>query len=73
MDVSIGIRNVARELSLEVEGDPATFAETVSEAMKSGGPLTIKDARGRTVVVPPDAVGYVLIGDGEERRVGFAI
>lgn len=73
MEVSIGIRNVARELTLEIEGEPAAVTDTVSAAISEGKPLTLSDAKGRTIVVPPDALGYVIVGDAEERRVGFAL
>ncbi len=73
MDVSIGIRNVARELTLELDATPADVTETVTAAVSAGEALTLSDARGRTIVVPADALGYVIVGDGEERRVGFAL
>lgn len=73
MDVSIGIRNVARELTLELDATPADVTETVTAAISAGEALTLSDARGRTIVVPADALGYVIVGDGEERRVGFAL
>nr|NLD40470.1 DUF3107 domain-containing protein [Actinomycetales bacterium] len=73
MDISIGIRNVSRELSLEIDGEPSAVTEIVTAAISGGTALTLSDAKGRTVVVPPDALGYVIVGDAEERRVGFAL
>lgn len=73
MDISIGIRNVARELSLDVDGTPESVTETVTAAISGGTALTLSDSKGRTIVVPQDALGYVIVGDGEERRVGFAL
>lgn len=73
MDITIGIRNVARELSVEVDGDTATLSTTISAAIKAGEPVTLTDTKGQMVIVPADALGYVLLGDTEARRVGFAL
>ena len=73
MEVSIGIRNAPREITLEIAGEPTKFASDVAAKIKDGEPLQLTDVNGRTVVVPLDALGYVLVGDTEGRRVGFAL
>jgi len=73
VDITIGIQNVARELSIEVNEEAATVTKRVNDAITSGEALTVTDSRGQTIVVPPGAIGYVIVGAGESRRVGFGI
>ena len=71
MEVTIGVRHIARELTLEVDTTAGQLAEQISEAIKAGTILELTDTRGRCVVVPATAIGYVEIGPEEARRVGF--
>ncbi|MGM0386222.1 MAG: DUF3107 domain-containing protein [Actinomycetota bacterium] len=73
MEITIGIQNVARELTAEVNEDPAELARRAAEAIRAGEPLTVTDAKGQTIVVPPDAFGYLIVGSQESRRVGFGV
>lgn len=73
MDITIGIQNVARELSAEVAEDVAAITERVADALAAGGPLSITDVKGQTIVVPAGAIGYVIVGSPEGRRVGFGL
>ena len=43
----------------------------VEAAIAKGGVLALTDQRGRRVVVPVGSLGYVEIGQEEQRRVGF--
>lgn len=71
MEIRIGVRNIAREIVIESDQDTQEVYRTVSEALASGQPITLKDEKGHTVVVPADALGYLDIGSEAERRVGF--
>ena len=71
MEVKIGIRDVAREVVLESEQSPDTVAAAVEHAATTGTLLRLFDDKGRLVVVPGGAIGYVEIGASETRRVGF--
>ncbi|MDP5227161.1 MULTISPECIES: DUF3107 domain-containing protein [Arthrobacter] len=71
MEVKIGIQNVAREIVFESSEDAETITKAVSEALASGTVLSLKDAKGRSVIVPGSVLGYVEVGPEEERRVGF--
>lgn len=73
MDITIGIQHVARELTLEVNEDPATLAGRVADALRAGAPLTVEDAKGQIVMVPAAALGYLIVGSQEPRRVGFGL
>lgn len=72
MEVRIGVRNVAREVSFESADSPDEVQTTVAKALASGeGVLTLHDDDGRTVMVPVAAVGYVEVGALDKGRVGF--
>lgn len=77
MEITIGVRNVARELTLEINNNGDAVVEAVSAALAkaaagdSGAVLDLRDDKGRRVVVPVEALGFVEIGEDEPRRVGF--
>ena len=71
MEITIGVKNVARELTLESAQTADQVVALVEAAIAKGGVLALTDQRGRRVVVPVDSLGYVEIGQEEQRRVGF--
>lgn len=70
MEVRIGVQNVSREISLETDMSADAVAKAVSDAM-AGATLDLVDSKGRRIVVPSNAVGYVDIGEETKNRVGF--
>lgn len=70
MEVRIGVQNVSREISLEMDMGADAVAKTVADAM-AGATLDLTDSKGRRVVIPSRAVGYVDIGEETKNRVGF--
>lgn len=70
MEIRIGIRQVARELTFETSLSPQEVSAAVEKAL-AGSVLDLTDTRGRRVFVPAGALGFVEIGDSEPRRVGF--
>ena len=71
VEITIGVKNVAREITLESEQTADAVGELVASALASGGLLTLTDHRGRRVLVPADSLGFVELGQEEQRRVGF--
>lgn len=71
MEVKIGIQNVGREIALESALDAEAVAKIVGDAIANGTELRLADEKGRQVIVPGSALGYVEIGAEEVRRVGF--
>lgn len=72
MDVKIGIRNSAREISFDSNQTAHQVEAAVSAALEAGAKvLKLSDSKGRLFVVPTDALAYVEIGAEEQRRVGF--
>ena len=74
MEVKIAVQNVARELEIEVDGDPAEVTARIEEALRTReGVVSLKDAKGRQVLVPASSIGWVQFGEPEKGRVGFAL
>ncbi|GIG55349.1 DUF3107 domain-containing protein [Demequina activiva] len=70
MEIRIGIQNVAREIVLETDMGSDEVAKAVADAL-AGATLDVSDTKGRRLVVPAGALGYVEIGEESKRRVGF--
>lgn len=70
MEITIGIQHVARELTFETPLSADEVSAAVEKAL-AGAILDIEDTRGRRVIVPAGAIGYVEIGAESQRRVGF--
>ena len=71
MEVTIGVQNQARELTLETDLSADEVLEKVQTALSKGEILELADTRGRRVLVPGATIGYVELGSEETRRVGF--
>ncbi len=71
MEIKIGVQNIGREIVLESTEDADSVAKVVQEAITKGSELRLKDEKGRVIIVPGNALGYVEIGAEEARRVGF--
>ncbi len=71
MEVKIGVLHAPRELTVETNDTADAVEARISEAVASGGVLTLVDGKGRRVVVPADRIAYVEIGGGVSGHVGF--
>ena len=71
MGVKIGIQQAVRELTLETDESAESISAQVAEAVSSDGLLTLKDTKGRTVVVPGAKIAYVELGSTTVAAVGF--
>ncbi|MBT2531931.1 DUF3107 domain-containing protein [Arthrobacter sp. ISL-48] len=71
MEIKIGVQNIGREIVLESAEDADSVAKIVEDAIAKGSDLRLKDDKGRVIIVPGNALGYVEIGAEEARRVGF--
>lgn len=70
MDVTIGIAENGRQLTLSVDEKPETIEKLVADALGSTV-LSILDDKGRRVIVPSAKIAFVEIGPADSRRVGF--
>lgn len=71
MEISIGIRNVQRELTLDVDLTSEEVSEKISAALENNTVLSLTDTEGKVVFVPSEAIGYVQANEAQTRRVGF--
>ncbi|CAB4629764.1 unannotated protein [freshwater metagenome] len=72
MDIKIGIRQSAREISFESAQTAAEVEAQVAKVLEAGSKLLkLVDNKGRLFIVPADALAYIEIGEEETRRVGF--
>lgn len=72
MEVKIGVQHSPRELTLESPLTPAEVEQAVNDAISAGsGVLSLKDDKGRRIIVPADRISYVEIAEVDLRRVGF--
>ena len=72
MQVTIGITNVARELTFETNDSQERVLSTIKAAQGSPA-VVLDDDKGRRGYVPTSAIAYVVLGESEPRRVGFAL
>ncbi|GAA5076990.1 hypothetical protein HNP84_003626 [Thermocatellispora tengchongensis] len=72
MEIKIGVRSVHRELIVETD----LSAEQIEEELRNSlaaerGVFAVSDVKGRRIIVPVAALGFVEIGEDESRPVGF--
>jgi hypothetical protein len=72
VEVSIAVQNVSGQTTIETDASPEEVAQAV-EAALAGGVLRLTDVKGRQLLVPGAALGWVQIGEGERGRVGFGL
>ena len=71
VEVKIGVQNASRELTLDIGESAENVEKLVSDAVAAEGVLTLKDIKGRRVIVPVAKLAYVEIGHGVAGQVGF--
>jgi len=72
MDVRIGIRDNARDISFESGLSAKDLMAKVKKAIEASEPvLEMSDEKGSIILVPTSSIAYVEIGVEETRRVGF--
>lgn len=71
MEVKIGVQYGPRELVVETDETPEAISKALDETLTKGGIFSLRDVKGRQVLVPVDKLAYVEIDEGTERAVGF--
>lgn len=71
MEIRIGIQHSPREIVIESDEDHAALLERLGAAVAEGSPITLRDVKGRTVLVPGAKLAYAELSTEEPRRVGF--
>lgn len=70
MDITIGIQNTARELSLELEGTKEEITKDLKQQL-TGDLLELTDAKGNLVILPTKTIAFVQLNSDSGRKVGF--
>jgi hypothetical protein len=72
MDITIGVRHVPKEITLNVDQRAEDIRQMLAAAIVNQEPLiSLTDKQGRSVLIPTAALAYVEVGSSETRRVGF--
>jgi len=71
VEIKIGIQHAARELVVETDESAETVEQKVDQAVAGDGLLSLRDTKGRQVLVPAAKLAYVEIGGGVTGQVGF--
>jgi hypothetical protein len=72
MEVKIGVRSVNRELVVETDMSADDIETELRNSLAADrGVFSITDTKGRRVIVPVAALGFIEIGEDELRPVGF--
>ncbi len=71
VDITIGVQNLPREITLESDQTSDEVAAAVAAALAGKPALELLDSKGRRVIVPTASLGYVEIGAESRPRVGF--
>ena len=71
MDVTIGVQNLPREITVESDQTSDEVAAAVAAALAGKPALELVDSKGRRIIVPTASLGYVEIGAESRPRVGF--
>ena len=73
MNITIGIRSSARDISIDLDIEREELVSRVHSAVQSLSVLDLTDNKGQQYLIPARSIAYVQIGEQIERRVGFAL
>lgn len=72
MEIRIGIKHAARELSIETEGSDDSAKKVITDALENGArSFSVTDAKNREVFVLTENVQYVEFKPQDKRHIGF--
>ncbi|SDB85963.1 Protein of unknown function [Raineyella antarctica] len=71
MEIKIGVKNLPREVVVELDQTSEQVTDTFRTALADGTVLTFTDTHGRQYIFPADGVAYIEIGQQNARPVGF--
>ena len=71
MEIRIGMKNVNRELTLDVDAKPEDITKQVEDAIKKSEHLVLEDSKNNTYIVAGQHIAYVELGEARTRQVGF--
>ncbi len=71
MEIKIGIRNVTREVTIDVNLTIDQVVAAYTEAKATDSHLQLTDISGRQMLIAAASIGYIEFGQEHARPVGF--
>lgn len=71
MEIKIGVKNLAREVVVELDQSAEELKSTFEKALADRTILALTDTHGRQVIFPAEGIAYIEIGQQNARPVGF--
>ena len=71
MEIKIGIQNITREATLNIDLTISEVMDAYRKACQDDSYLTLTDSTGRQMVIPASQIGYLEFGQENARPVGF--
>ncbi|XCB30465.1 DUF3107 domain-containing protein [Arcanobacterium hippocoleae] len=71
MELTIGIRDGAAPLTIEVDITKEALKSQIVAALTSGTVLELTGSDGASIIIPARSLGYIRLTQEEQRRVGF--
>jgi len=71
VEIKVGIQHVNREIVVDSNDSAKQVEKEFADALQRGDMLTLNDSRGRKVLIPAAAIGYLDLGEEHARVVGF--
>ena len=71
MDIKIGLRQIAREMTVNVALTVDDITAAYTKARTDDDILTLTDASGKQILIPARAIAYLEFGQEHARPVGF--
>ncbi len=71
MKVTFNLRSGVGPITLDLPGQDDAIVANIKSAIDSESTLELTDDRGDRVLIPTDAIGYVLFPTTQPHRVGF--
>lgn len=74
MNISLGLKGVAKTLDLEVAMEAEQIKATLQAALdKPEALLSLTDKQGQQILINPRVIAYCQISESQPQRVGFGI
>lgn len=72
MEIKIGITDIAREVTVESDEAADAIEASLRESLtRPDGLFKVVDNKGRVILVPTRSLGYLDLGQPNQRQVGF--
>jgi hypothetical protein len=71
VEIKVGIRETARELTVETDASSAEVEADLKSALAEGSLLSLTDQKGRRILIPAAQIAYLDLGQEKSRPVGF--